>query len=181
MLIRRCSVYAQSLVVVAVLNCLLLPVHCFDQTAAMGRQEDADNEYQLAAILWTQTSAEYRALAYQAFSLARLRLDQELRRRVRSAKPGAVIVDVMPQPKAHFGPGASNTGSVSNRTPSISRSAVAVPTWVIVIDIAERVLTHNDLVRRDRAHSHLRFGSWTSHVPSVQAVALSYFVPCLMQ
>ena len=94
MLIRRCSVYARSLVVVAFLNCLLLPVQCFAQTAAMGRQEGADNEYQVAAILWTQTSAEYRALAYQAFSLAKLRLDQELRMRGRSPKPGAVIVDV---------------------------------------------------------------------------------------
>ena len=94
MLISRFSVYAKSLVVVAFLNCLLLPVESFAQTAAMGRQEGADNEYQIGAILWTQTSAEYRALAYQAFSLAKLRLDQELRRRVRPAKRGAVIVDV---------------------------------------------------------------------------------------
>jgi len=97
MLTRRGSVYAKSLLIVAFLNCLLLlPAECFGQTAAMGRQEGADNEYQTGAILWTQTSAEYRALAYQAFSLAKLRLDQDLagRTRVRAAKPPAVIVDV---------------------------------------------------------------------------------------
>jgi len=66
------------------------------QTPAMGRQAGADNEYQTGAILWTQSSAEYRALAYQTFSLARLRLDQVLlnRKSLRSAKPPAIIVDV---------------------------------------------------------------------------------------
>jgi 5'-nucleotidase (lipoprotein e(P4) family) len=62
------------------------------QTPAMGRQASADYEYQTGAILWTQSSAEYRALAYQSFSLARIRLDQVLKRR--TAKPPAVIVDV---------------------------------------------------------------------------------------
>jgi 5'-nucleotidase (lipoprotein e(P4) family) len=56
--------------------------------------QKADNEYQVGAILWTQSSAEKAALSYQAFSLARLRLDQDFRanrsRRVRRA----VIVDV---------------------------------------------------------------------------------------
>jgi 5'-nucleotidase (lipoprotein e(P4) family) len=97
MLTRRSSVYLKPLLVIAFLNfLLLLPPECFAQTAAMGRQEGADNEYQVGAILWTQTSAEYRALAYQAFSLAKLRLDQDLgaRARGRSAKPPAVIVDV---------------------------------------------------------------------------------------
>jgi len=70
------------------------------QTASMGRQNGADNEYQTGAILWTQSSAEYRALAYQTFSLARLVLDQALRDQWtgrahrRSGKAPAVIVDV---------------------------------------------------------------------------------------
>ncbi|HVQ38133.1 MAG TPA: 5'-nucleotidase, lipoprotein e(P4) family [Pyrinomonadaceae bacterium] len=62
--------------------------------AAQGR---ADNEYQVGALLWTQSSAEYRALAYQTFLLARLRLDQDLihHRIRRGASPrAAVIVDV---------------------------------------------------------------------------------------
>lgn len=58
-----------------------------------------DNDYQTGAILWTQSSAEYRALAYQTFLLARLRLDlslqgHELRGHIqRSRRGAAVIVD----------------------------------------------------------------------------------------
>jgi len=62
----------------------------------MSRPTGANSEYQVGAILWTQSSAEYRALAYQTFSLASLRLDQALRnrKRARSTKRPAVIVDV---------------------------------------------------------------------------------------
>ena len=35
-------------------------------------------DYQVAAVLYQQKAAEYRALAYQAFNLARLRLDADL-------------------------------------------------------------------------------------------------------
>lgn len=70
---------------------------------ATSGQTRADNEYQVGAILWTQSSAEYRALAYQTFALARLRLDQDLRshdvrqrdktRKGGDARRPAVIVD----------------------------------------------------------------------------------------
>jgi 5'-nucleotidase (lipoprotein e(P4) family) len=53
-----------------------------------------DNEYQVGAIIWTQTSAEKAALAYQAFSLARLRLDQDFRANRNRRVKRAVIVDV---------------------------------------------------------------------------------------
>ena len=85
-----------------VLTCfLLVPVELLAQTPgpSMSRQPGADNEYQVGAILWTQSSAEYRALAYQAFTLAKLRLDQELAtprrgRAARGVKPPAIVVDV---------------------------------------------------------------------------------------
>jgi 5'-nucleotidase (lipoprotein e(P4) family) len=68
------------------------------QTPSPSRQAGADNEYQTGAILWTQSSAEYRALAYQTFVLARLRLVQDLqtrnaRSRNRTHQRTAVIVD----------------------------------------------------------------------------------------
>jgi len=68
------------------------------QTPSPSRQAGADNEYQTGAILWTQSSAEYRALAYQTFVLARLRLEQNLqtrnpRSRNRTHQRTAVIVD----------------------------------------------------------------------------------------
>src|SRR4030095_167960 len=67
------------------------------QTPSTGPQTDVDNEYQTAAILWTQSSAEYRALAYQTFVFARLRLDEDLRgpdfrRNTRPSPRAAVIV-----------------------------------------------------------------------------------------
>ena len=76
-----------------VLTCLLL-ISANAQTPS--RQSTPDNEYQTGAILWQQSSAEYRALAFQAFSLAQLRLDQDLAqhrsRRGRSMRP-AIVVD----------------------------------------------------------------------------------------
>lgn len=56
--------------------------------------QEADNEYQEGAILWTQTSGEMRALAYQAFNFARVILDRDLRLNRRSRLKRAVIVDV---------------------------------------------------------------------------------------
>ena len=46
------------------------------------------------AILWQQSSGERRALSYQAFTLARKILDQDLRVNRRIRKPRAVIVDL---------------------------------------------------------------------------------------
>lgn len=82
-----------------VLSCfLLVPINLWAQTPgpSMSRQTGPDLEYQVGTILWTQTSAEYRALAYQAFDLAKLRLDQTLakQKNVRAAKPIAIVVDV---------------------------------------------------------------------------------------
>jgi len=63
----------------------------FSQTALA---QQADNEYQVGAILWTQSSGEKAALAYQAFTLARLTLDRDLRMNRRGRMKRAVIVDV---------------------------------------------------------------------------------------
>ncbi|HWP54956.1 MAG TPA: 5'-nucleotidase, lipoprotein e(P4) family [Pyrinomonadaceae bacterium] len=54
--------------------------------------QQADNEYQTGAVLWMQTSGERAALSYQAFSLARMMLDRDLRTRSRMRR--AVIVDI---------------------------------------------------------------------------------------
>ena len=81
------STYVKFVRVTLLAFLVFVPVHILAQT---------DNEYQTYAVLWTQSSAEYRALALQAFTLARLRVDQDLaqhRSRRRAARP-AVIVDV---------------------------------------------------------------------------------------
>src|SRR6266536_683588 len=53
----------------------------------------ADNTYIDGAVLWQQTSGERRALSYQAFTLAHIMLDRDLRMN-RNRKPRAIIVDV---------------------------------------------------------------------------------------
>lgn len=56
--------------------------------------QKVDNEHQVGGILWTQTSGEWRALSFQAFALARMSLDRDLRANRRSRMKRAVIVDV---------------------------------------------------------------------------------------
>jgi 5'-nucleotidase (lipoprotein e(P4) family) len=64
-------------------------------------QPVADLDYQSAAVLYMQKAAEYRALAYQAFNIARLRLDQDLDRKnikklpkAERKMPRAIVVDI---------------------------------------------------------------------------------------
>jgi 5'-nucleotidase (lipoprotein e(P4) family) len=51
-------------------------------------------EYQLGSVLWTQSSGEWRALCYQAFTAARQALDQDLAKGRRGRVKRAVVVDV---------------------------------------------------------------------------------------
>jgi 5'-nucleotidase (lipoprotein e(P4) family) len=81
------------------LGAALLSLTCslsvFAQTAAPAPSEQpAANEYQEGALLWTQASGEWRALAYQACALARMLLDRDLRMNRRSRMRRAVVVDV---------------------------------------------------------------------------------------
>jgi 5'-nucleotidase (lipoprotein e(P4) family) len=66
----------------------------FAQTPAPASQPKADNEYQEGAVLWTQSSGEVKALAYQAFTLARMLLDRDLRLNRRNRMRRAIVVDV---------------------------------------------------------------------------------------
>src|SRR6266571_4531219 len=55
--------------------------------------EPADKEDEVLAVLWQQSSGEHRALCYQAYALARMLLDRDLRNhRVRMRR--AIIVDL---------------------------------------------------------------------------------------
>jgi 5'-nucleotidase (lipoprotein e(P4) family) len=70
-------------------------------TAQQNAQAAVDNEYQVGATLWMQKAAEYRALAYQAFNLARWQLDSDLDRnnvkklpKALRKQPRAIVVDI---------------------------------------------------------------------------------------
>ena len=71
---------------------LLLPF-CAWPARAQSASTVADKEYEVAAVLWQQSSGEQRALCYQSFALARILLDRDLRSR-RSRQARAVIVDI---------------------------------------------------------------------------------------
>jgi 5'-nucleotidase (lipoprotein e(P4) family) len=65
------------------------------------RQPVSNLDYTTGGVLYTQKAAEYRALAYQAFNLARLRLDADLDKnnvkRLPKAErklPRAIVVDI---------------------------------------------------------------------------------------
>jgi len=61
----------------------------------------ADSEYQVGAVLWMQKAAEFRALSYQAFNLARWQLDADFEKKNVKKLPKAerkmsraVVVDI---------------------------------------------------------------------------------------
>ena len=53
-----------------------------------------DNDYKIQAQVWTQNSAEYRALCYQAFNAAKMNLDALFFFEKEDDKPLAIIADV---------------------------------------------------------------------------------------
>lgn len=50
--------------------------------------------YSIQSLLWQQTAGEYKALAYQAYNLAKMELDKALADRGTDSKPLAVITDI---------------------------------------------------------------------------------------
>ncbi len=69
------------------------------QQAAAAPQ--ANNEYQVGATLYVQKAAEFRALSYQAFNLARWQLDADLDKKnvkklpkTEQKRPRAIVVDI---------------------------------------------------------------------------------------
>ena len=71
-----------------IIQTIILIIFCIGFVSA----EDIHNIELINSVLWQKTSAEYRALAYQAFNLAQLRLSTALQQP--SDKPLAIIVDL---------------------------------------------------------------------------------------
>lgn len=93
---ESCSRLSLRRMYAATVLVIVLSITASAQTtsAAIRAQSRADNEYQTGAALWQQSSGEARALQYQAFALARLMLDRDLRTPARSKLKRAVVVDV---------------------------------------------------------------------------------------
>ena len=58
------------------------------------KQQNLNQNPLLWAVAWSTTAAEYAALCYQAFNLARLRVEQFLKKDKESSKPLGIITDV---------------------------------------------------------------------------------------
>jgi 5'-nucleotidase (lipoprotein e(P4) family) len=89
-----------GLVAVTIVSTHFITISSAQQSGA-AVQPSADTEYQAGGTLYMQKAAEYRALAYQAYNIARWQLDADLekrniRRLPRSErrKPPAVMVDI---------------------------------------------------------------------------------------
>ncbi len=94
----RSTKYSLSFGLLAATTVSAYLVPAFAQTPAV---ESVKLDYQVAAVLYQQKAAEYRALAYQAFNLARLRLDADLEKKnvkklpkAERKMPRAIVVDI---------------------------------------------------------------------------------------
>ena len=67
---------------------LLITISCKNKTNNV-----PINEHKIQSMLWQQNAAEYRALCYQAFNFAKLRLDDILENQ-KADKPFAIIADI---------------------------------------------------------------------------------------
>ena len=84
------------------LTCCLIILGCEnfskDQKKLLPTNEDTTlipvREHSVLAVLWQQLSAEYRALAYQSFNLAKYQLDEILLDNQKREKPLAIITDI---------------------------------------------------------------------------------------
>ena len=61
----------------------------------------ADTAYQIGAILYQQKAGEYRALAYQAYNIARLRLDEDLDKKHLRIAPQSRAVEAPRRHRRH--------------------------------------------------------------------------------
>jgi len=98
---RKNYFFIFGLVVLSAFSTFLVTNYISTSAQTPAAQTAADNEYQIAAILFMQQAAEYRALAYQAFNLARWQLDADFDKKnikklskAERNRPRAVIVDI---------------------------------------------------------------------------------------
>ena len=74
--------------------CMLLVVLSVTCFAAEAETSANSGNILTMAVAWKQTAAEYQALYYQAFNIAKVKIDQALANRQESDKPLCIITDV---------------------------------------------------------------------------------------
>ena len=93
------NIYTYVLLSCSVATTYFVTVSTAQQGVA--KQSNADTQYQAGATLYMQKAAEYRALAYQAYNLARWQLDADLDKanvkklpKADKKRPRAVMIDI---------------------------------------------------------------------------------------
>src|SRR5258708_7057419 len=99
-MISRKYILSFGLVVCSIVSTYFVTISTAQQGSGIA-PATANNEYQVGAVLYMQKAGEYRALAYQAFNLARWQLDADLDKKnakklpkTKRNKPRAVMVDI---------------------------------------------------------------------------------------
>ncbi len=89
-----------SLITLILSFACILHVSCDDRNTKsqeghhIAKDSISHREYSVQSVLWQQHAAEYRALAYQAFNIARQRIKGILEERNKNEKPMAIITDI---------------------------------------------------------------------------------------
>jgi 5'-nucleotidase (lipoprotein e(P4) family) len=91
---KNFGVRAAGMIVALIVSAYLGATFLSSSTAQTQPETAKDYEYLVGATLWTQSSAEFRALAYQSFNYAKLLFDRDLKSKRRNRTKRAVIVDV---------------------------------------------------------------------------------------
>ena len=125
------NIYTLALLACSVVATYFVTVSTAQQGVA--KQGNADTQYQAGATLFMQKAAEYRALAYQAYNLARWQLDADLDKKnvkklpkAEQKKPRAIMVDI-DETVLDNSPGQAN--QIKNRTAFNSKDWNA---WVMM-------------------------------------------------
>lgn len=90
-----------SLIASSVISTYYATISIAQQSVPQPAIAVADNEYQVGAVLFMQKAAEFRAIAYQAFNIARMRLDADFDKKnlkklskTERQRTRAVVVDI---------------------------------------------------------------------------------------
>jgi 5'-nucleotidase (lipoprotein e(P4) family) len=84
--------FKRGVLSVLILLSALISFSICDSDDKAKTERSSDNEAFLMGILWQQKSAEYRALVYQSFNIAKMMIDKESR--VKRTKKKAVVIDI---------------------------------------------------------------------------------------
>ncbi|QTE22843.1 5'-nucleotidase, lipoprotein e(P4) family [Polaribacter cellanae] len=80
--------------IINLLVCVITIISCKTLPTKHNVLKTPIQEHSVKAVLWQQLSGEYKALAYQAFLLAKIQLDNAIQSSKNNGKPFAIVTDI---------------------------------------------------------------------------------------